>query len=291
VELPTGFVDARANGFYILTRPVYYKMAVAIAERDPETLLAAAPAGGPMTGRGGWIELDGEGTDRLILKKQRRGGLYRKLRGDIHKDDYSAIGEVHLSETAWKKGVPVGLMAFAMSAPAGEGRLASYRRGYAAAIKIPAARSLMDWVTSDPSPGQRRGVIGATAHVCRRAHDRGFAHADLNLGNILVACSEQGEYTGWMIDLIHSTIGGTLKFKPRLENLMRLYRSVEKWLPADTPRKERQRRRDIAWFLHCYAKGDRAARKRILEGSSRYRTSLMLHRLTWGSAQRRSAGS
>jgi len=282
VEIPTGFVRAEANGFQIVTRPVYYKLALSIAERDPERLLATGQAPGePMRGRGARLELPGEGGETLILKKNRRGGLYGRLFGDIHRTDYRAIGEIILGESAWKKGVPVALMAFAMSAPAGEGRLAKYRRGYSASIKVPGARNLMEWLSGDGDETERRAVIAATGYAINRAHNRGLKHGDLNLGNILVVRSEQGEYGAWLIDLSHSTLGGALSFKPRVENLVRLYRSLEKWLPVTGETGARRRFREIVYFLRAYTDREPGGVRKYLAEAARHRASLAMHRLSW----------
>ncbi|MFQ5700772.1 MAG: lipopolysaccharide kinase InaA family protein, partial [Acidobacteriota bacterium] len=204
-----------------------------------------------------------------------------KFRGDVYRSDYAAINEIFLSGTAWKKGVPVALLAFVMAAPAGTGRLASYWRGYSASIKVQGARSLGDWLSSPLASDERRLVIEAAASAVQRAHGRGFEHGDLNLGNILVTRSEQGEFGGWLIDLSHSRMGGTLSLKKRLGNLMRLYRSAEKWLPAGTPEERLGRRRDIIRFLRCYTDGEPGAVRRYLQAAGRYRSSLFLHRLGW----------
>lgn len=287
MEVPTGFTEVEAHGFYIITRPAYYKLAVSLAERDPERVLSdsarrpepdrasAGGNGGGMRGRGAHVELPGEGGETLILKKNRRGGLYGRFVGDLHKNDYQAVAEVMLSETAWKKGVPVALLAFAMSAPAAPtGRRAAYRRGYSASIRVPGARSLMEWLESPISSNERRAVLEATAHAVARAHDRGFQHGDLNLGNILVVRSEQREYSAWFVDLAHSTLGGTLRVKPRVENLVRLYRSAEKWLPGIG-------QRNLVRFMRAYTRGDRVETRRYFEAAARHRTSLFLHRLGW----------
>ncbi len=282
MEIPTGFVRAEANGFQIVTRPVYYKLAMSIAQSDPENLLAAERGPEePMRGRGARLELPGEGGETLILKKNRRGGLYGRLFGDIHRTDYGAIGEIILCESAWKKGVPVALMAFAMSAPAGEGRLASYRRGYSASIRVPGARNLMEWLSDTGDETERRAVIASTAQALNRAHNRGLKHGDLNLGNILVVRSEQGEYGAWLIDLSHSTLGGVLNFRPRVDNLVRLYRSVEKWLPAIDDAGARRRSREIVYFLRAYTGREPGAVRKYLAEAARHRASLRMHRLSW----------
>lgn len=278
MEIPTGFMEIDAHGFHIVTRPAYHDKAVEIARQDPENLLADAAPPGPMQGRGSRLVLPGESGETILIKKQKRGGLYGKLRGDIHRSDRQAMAEVIISEHAWKKGVPVGLLAFAMSADAGPGKLASYRRAYSAAIMVPGARSLMEWLTSPLSEGQRRGVLAAAAAATRRAHDCGLSHGDLTLGNILVTCSEQGEFNAILIDLTHSTLGRVLVHKPRLANLVRLYRSAQKWLPEPDARR---RRREIVRFLRVYTKGERGETRRFLKSAAGHRGSLFLHRLSW----------
>ncbi|MGH9867299.1 MAG: lipopolysaccharide kinase InaA family protein [Candidatus Polarisedimenticolia bacterium] len=293
MEVPTGFIQTSAHGFLIITRPVYHKTAVALAATDPEKALEAGVGPGPMQGRGGRLELPGHEGETLILKKKRRGGLYGKLRGDVYRDDYSAVSEVMLSETAWKKGVPVALLAFAMSAPAGPGRLASWRRGYSASIKLSGARSLMECLgtpASELPESQRRAMIRAAGAAVARAHDRGFFHGDLNLGNILIVKSSQGEFGGWLIDLAHSTLGGTLLDRPRVKNLVRLYRSAEKWLPPSSPGEARRRGRDVVRFLRAYVGKDRAAVRRLLSDARRSRLSLLIHRLGWKATGAGAAG-
>lgn len=278
MEIPTGFMEVTAHGFRIITRPVYHDKAVEIARQDPETLLAAAAPPGPMQGRGSRVILPGEGGETILLKKQRRGGLYGKLRGDIHRNDREALIEVVTSENAWKKGVPSGLIAFEMSAIAGPGKLAAYRRAYCAAIVVPGARNLMEWLTSSLTETQRRGVLASAAATIRRAHDCGLTHGDLTLGNILVTSSDQGEFTAILIDLTHSKLGRLLDHKPRVANLVRLYRSAEKWLPEPDIRR---RQREIVRFLRFYTKCERGETRRFIQSAGGHRGSLFLHRISW----------
>src|SRR5262245_30327055 len=110
LETQTGFMQLDAHGFHIVTRPAYHDKAVELARQDPEKLLAQAAPPGPMQGRGSHLMMPGESGETILLKKQKRGGLYGKLRGDIHKSDREALAEVIITENAWKKGVPVGLL-------------------------------------------------------------------------------------------------------------------------------------------------------------------------------------
>ncbi|HET6373480.1 MAG TPA: lipopolysaccharide kinase InaA family protein [Candidatus Polarisedimenticolia bacterium] len=295
MEIPIGFVESEAHGFHVITRPVYYATAMALAEGDPERILASGTPPstgslgphctavlrrppGPMQGRGPTLEIAFDNGETLIVKKQRRGGLYGKVMGDVFKQDWQAVVEVSLSETAWKKGVPVAQVAFAMSAPAGEGRLAGYRRAYVGSVKLPGARSLMESLANESNETERRRSLVTAAAAINRAHGRGFTHGDLNLGNILIQRSGQGEYSGWLIDLSHSWLGGALRFDKRVENLMRLYRSAEKWLPATIPS---SRFRDVVRFLRAYTEHRPGEVRRYIEAAAAYRSSFFLHRLSW----------
>ena len=283
MELATGFIEAHANGFNIITRPHYYDLAVSIAEKDPESYLAEAGATTrdpeqPMSGRGRIAELPGSEGETLILKKRRRGGLYGKLKGDICKSEYEAVSELYISESAWKKGVPVALLGFVMTRPSEEKK--GWWRGYSASIKVAGARTLMECLADPPGP-TRRAAIDVAGHAVSRAHACGFNHHDLNMGNILIVKSEAGEWGGWLIDLAGSTLGGALPKKARLDNLMRLYRSAEKWLAPKTDAGARQRFRDIVRFLHAYTKGDRKEMRACIEAAEKRRTSLFFHRLGW----------
>jgi tRNA A-37 threonylcarbamoyl transferase component Bud32 len=144
----------------------------------------------------------------------------------------------------------------------------------------------------------RNTSLARAGRAVRVAHDSGLDHADLNIGNILVApvgrpagmravaAAVAGGTDGvrspgaYVIDLGLSRIGVSLGAGRRAANLIRLERSAEKHLGSG-PR----RIRDAAAFLHGYLAGpsppDRRFRRALFRALRRRSILITVHRIGW----------
>lgn len=122
---------------------------------------------------------------------------------------------------------------------------------------------------------ERRRIVNAVAVEVRNMHNCGIWHADLHLKNILVRKDDATKV--YIIDFDKGDFLSNMADERRVENLMRLDRSVEKfngerWLITLT---------DRVRFLkgYCGEKGDIYERfKELVRGQVKWRR---LHRAWW----------
>ena len=174
-----------------------------------EWLLRSGSTG---SGRGASAILDG-----WRLKRFRRGGLTAPLWGDRYPGASRLVAALAASGEAARRGVPTP-EAVALLVERDRGPLV---RGYLATEEIGGAEDLA-----------KRAVRGAVTRrdleeamrAVRRMHDRGVAHPDLNLGNLLLTAT--GVY---IVDLDRVTFGdGPVSERVRRRALRRIERSCAK---------------------------------------------------------------
>jgi len=192
---------------------------VQIAESAP------AASGGP-TGRAPHARIRlADGTD-VILRRYRHGGLLAPLTGDRFLSSDRFRSEFEIGRAAWAAGVPT-----ARPVAVGWGATGLFRRGFIATLAISGARDLLDLFARPSTEPVRVSAARACARAVRRLHDAGIVHADMHLKNLLVGEGADGKPggTAWVIDLdLARREVAPLPIGPRVSNLARLYRSVEK---------------------------------------------------------------
>jgi Lipopolysaccharide kinase (Kdo/WaaP) family len=127
--------------------------------------------------------------------------------------------------------------------------------------------------TADPRRVLR--AAAAAGRAVRRFHDAGGRHADLHIKNLLFR--ERGPETeAWIIDLDKARAGTPAGPRRRMQELMRLYRSLRK-------RRLLQRvgLRGCARFASAYCGGDRALRGALRRHATLERGRVALHALAY----------
>jgi tRNA A-37 threonylcarbamoyl transferase component Bud32 len=208
--------------------------------------------------------------DSLVVKQVLHGGLYGRVNPDGFRGPGRLLRELRLTVAARERGVPAPEIALAAWTHGRPCRL------FLASVRVPASRSLEEWICHDRSDGRRAQALAAAARAVREMHDAGMVHGDLNLRNLMVAETERTP-EGFVVDLYGSRLAARVGEAGRTRNLARLLRSAVK----DERVLHRVSRGDQLRFLRAYC-GGRGARFRDLARRVRRRASWFgLHRLGW----------
>jgi hypothetical protein len=239
----------------------------------------------------------------MILKALRRGGLPARMGQTFHGRARLRI-EMERLESAFGRGIPTARLAFGAAGSRREGGASTFL----ATEAIHGALNLAE-LLGRPSRRERdrigrRRALESAGRAVRHAHDLGLDHADLNIGNVLVAPGRSDEasmasggsvagagrtgdvaFEGFVIDIGISKLGDPLSPGRRASNLVRLLRSAEKHLGRDPGRL-----RDAAAFLHGYLASPpgegRSFRRELLAALRRRLPTIALHRLGWRLSRR-----
>ncbi|MFH0814458.1 MAG: lipopolysaccharide kinase InaA family protein, partial [Pseudomonadota bacterium] len=106
-------------------------------------------------------------------------------------------------------------------------------------------------------------------------HEVGISHGDLHLKNILLQINDPQEINIYIIDFDKSSATSQLNENKRIQNLLRLNRSVEKYKKMGLP----ITRTDVLRFLLAYYQNPPNFRTLIRELTQRYKRHMRYHRL------------
>ena len=253
-----------------LAAPLAASPAAALLEGEPP------PPGPPGTGRGTVMTLVLAGR-AAYAKRGRHGGLAGSLLGDLFWRDGRARRAVEAAERLRSAGVATPEV-LAAGCRAVHGPLWTY---VLVTEAIPRGASLQALLGEQPLARRRRRLARGAGRCVRALHDAGFVHADLNLGNLVVAdggeaVSPTGASEVHVIDLEGGRFRKTVNLGARRRNLKRLLRSYEKWIAPASPLD----RRDGFAFLRAYCGTDQAMFRSLL-GDLGGAAGFRLHRLVW----------
>jgi tRNA A-37 threonylcarbamoyl transferase component Bud32 len=236
---------------------------------------------------------------RVIVKQYRHGGLWGRLAGDILWLSHRPLRELMNTEQALQRGVSTAEVIGTRI----ERLLWPFYRAELFSLEVSGTEDLIEFLTRHPAEelmGLKKGLITQIAQAVRKMHDAGLYHADLHLKNILLQGLEtrprraSGGQVGdraptryspdalpsgikvYIIDLDKSTILERLSMTKRMDNLLRLERSVEKFkawqnCPGLISKTDKLR------FLRAYL-GEEGDWKPLVR---RFATGHALHRFWW----------
>ena len=211
---------------------------------------------------------------RMVIRRYSHGGWLRFLTRDLYLFGSRSFQELGLIEEIRSSGIPT-------VRPIGAIHASIYLflyKAYFLSLQIPGAEDLTHYllkIRSLPSRDQiikKRKIIRDVANLIRRFHREGFYHGDLQLKNILVA-----ENRPLLIDFDRSYRKKDLTLKEKIDNLLRLNRSVEKWKRLGLPLTKTDRWR----FFLDYAEGDPSIREALGKALRTYSIHSSLHRCIW----------
>ncbi len=211
---------------------------------------------------------------RMVVRKYFHGGLLRFLNRDLFLLGARSFEELSLTEEIRSSGIPtikpIGAIHQTEVYP-------SYR-AYLLSLEVPHAKNMVQYFQENGPNFSRekllhkRKTIRAAGLLLRRFHQAGFYHNDLQLKNLLV-----DEDQVLLIDFDRSYRKKRLSIKERVNNLLRLNRSAEKWKRYNLPLTRTDRWR----FFLAYAGDDSNIRKAIRKAFRTYPLRLFLYQCGW----------
>ena len=173
-------------------------------------------------------------NEEIIMKTYKRGGLTALFLPDIFNDARRPLNELVLTEKARVSGVSVseilGIQIKWITPFLFRAKIISK--------KIPDTMTLEDFILFllknykdkySELYQKKRNLIKSVSQAIGQLHQVGIYHSDLNIRNILIQ-SPEGTIKTYIIDLDKSAYEQPLSFNKRVDNLIRLNRSLEKMI-------------------------------------------------------------
>lgn len=224
IIVPRGFVQIDKGPLTLVLHQDYCERLLQCGLNDPERL-CAQQTGRMHAGRGAMpvIELDSS-SERIVVRKYRRGGLLRFLNADIFLLPRRPFNELAVTLAAAQAGIPVADIVGALSLRV----YGPLYRHYLLSRELTDCCDLPTWFQERTGADEDiAGLVRNVADCIRNMHDSGFYHGDLNLKNILVSRADVRQL--FIIDWDKSThTQGSLGVDGRQRNVVRFCRSAEK---------------------------------------------------------------
>ena len=271
--LPSYSLIRKERGLLLL-KEVYKDLLLRYGVEEIETLIEKnREASTFVVGRTIHPSIPIQGGRRMIVRKYTHGGLLRALSRDLYLFGSRPFQELAITEEIRSCGLPT-------IEPIGAIRQAVFPffyKGYFLSLEIPHAVDLLHYLQSTLTPSlqdilARRRILRSIALLLKQFHESGFLHSDLQLRNILIS-----EGRPLLIDFDRSYRKKRLTAQDKIQNLLRLHRSAEKWQRLGLPITRTDRWR----FFLIYAGEDKLLHEAMRKALRVYSIRSFFHRLGW----------
>lgn len=232
LDLPNSFYAKEEGKRIFIFKEGYEDLLVGSTDSRLEGVGATrrgAPAKKTVQGRGEYPCLPLKGGGAAIVRRVRHGGLWGKIMRDVLWGAGRPIRELVNTNRCLERDIPtaeiLGLRLERQAWP--------FYRAEVFSRELKGTLDLLELLRS-PQKYQphKRKIVKAVATAVRAMHEGGLYHKDLHLKNILITKSLFGRpFKAHIIDLDKSRLhDGALPLTKRIKNLIRLDRSVEKFM-------------------------------------------------------------
>lgn len=275
ISIPSSFSLIKRGKVFLLLREEYKNFLLRQGIEDLETfLLKHRETSNYLTGRTLHPSIPIENGERMVFRQYSHGGLLRFFTRKFYLLGSRSFRELALTEEILSCGIPtiqpIGAIHRFILPP--------LYKAYLLSLELPQAMDLIQFIReigSQPSSENlhlKRKTIRSAGLLLRQFHQSGFFHADLQLKNILMAGGRL-----FLIDFDRSYRKEILTMKERMQNILRLNRSVEKWRCIGLPITRTDRLR----FFLAYAGDDLTVREALKKTLPAFSIKLFFHRLRW----------
>jgi len=216
----------------------------------------------------------------VVVRPCKRGGV---LSGLLLKDIYWSakrmIDELIISEMALNKGLAVPQIIGVLLQPKGLG----FYKGFIIMREIYNSLNVSDYLKTVVAHDnarlfhRKKDLIETISNSLIQFHNCGFYHSDLNITNLVLQRDDAEKLKIWIIDLDKAKYYKELAFAKRINNLIRLNRSVIK-LGLDKIITSSDRLRFLKSYLGTTGKNNQDFISRI---NLRCTANIRRHRLWW----------
>lgn len=167
--------------------------------------------------------------ENMVVRDYWHGGLFGKILKDFFWQKLRPLNELSICETAIERGINtikiIAIVKNRIVGPLYKCKLIS--KEITNAIDL---MELLLHLEENFTLPQKRQIILKVARAVRKMHDAGIYHGDLHLKNILIESKDNNKFNVFIIDLDKSEQFKEIGFHKRIRNIMRLGRSLEKFI-------------------------------------------------------------
>jgi 3-deoxy-D-manno-octulosonic acid kinase len=275
IPIPPSFSLTKRDKVFLLLKDGYREPLLKAGIEDIETYLSRHKQGArTVSGRRAHLSVPVGNEERMVVRHYSHGGLLGFLTRDLYWLGARSFRELALTEEIRACGIPTVCSIGAIHQPV----FPFFYRAYLLTREFPQARNLVEYFSeAGPLPYReslslKRKILCDAGLMLRKFHDAGFFHADLQLKNLMVVDGQVN-----LIDFDRSYRKQSLSQKERMDNLLRLNRSADKWKRKGLPVTRTDRWR----FFLAYEGKDEETRKAIRKALRHYSMRLFFHRIFW----------
>ncbi len=267
MRAPPGFVERRAGSIRLVADASFGNTLEALGLLAPDAWARMERTASGSEGRGTTVILEPREGERLLVRRVLHGGVFGPLLGASLLGLTRPLRELTGTALLRSRGAPVPRPAFVW----GEQRIGPFYRAAVATCLEEGSQDALGFLEGDPSLARILRAAGAAGRAIRQLHDAGGRHADLHVKNLLLR-EHKAETECIVIDLDRIRVAGSLASRRRMQELMRLMRSLLKRRVLVTVGP-----RAVARFFGAYVGRDRELRRALLAHLPRERLRVALH--------------
>ena len=274
-SIPSAYAHIKKGTVSLLLKKEYKDLLLQMGIEDFESFLKKyGHLSSRLKGRTPHFSVALDHGKKMVIRRYSHGGWFRFLTRDLYLCGSRSFEELCLTEKVRSAGIstiePVGAIHISI--------FPFFYRACFLSLEIQNAEDSSQFLLrigfrpTHQDLLKKRETIRSAGRLVQRFHTSGFFHRDLQLKNILIV-----EDQPYLIDFDRSSREEILSLKKRIDNLLRLNRSVDKWKRQGIPLSRADRWR----FFRAYCSGGPEMRDALRSALHTYSIRFFFHHCFW----------